>query len=98
MSDKNKRFKVFQTADNTVSYTSGILYFDPHDNQTSVFQANMNSGDTLVLKGRIDESLPFVNILTVKGCDIIQEVVTVSEYQVVVTNTSGSAVVAAITI
>lgn len=89
-------FKTFFTTDNTSTYVSSPLDRESERNRTCVFQANINTGDTVVLQGRIDESMPFVNILTATDENILQEVVTVAQFRVSVTNTSGQAVVCAL--
>ena len=89
-------FKTFFTTDNTSTYVSSPLDRESERNRTCVFQANINTGDTVVLQGQIDESMPFVNILTATDENILQEVVTVAQFRVSVTNTSGQAVVCAL--
>jgi len=94
----SNKFKVFETPTNTASYVSSPIDRDSVDNRTCVFQAKINSGDTVVLQGRIDASMDFVDILTTTGANILQEVTTAAEFRVNVTNTSGAAVICAISI
>lgn len=89
-------FKTFFTTDNTTTYVSSPIDRESERNRTCVFQATLQTGDTVVLQGRIDESMPFVNILTATDEDILQEVVTAAQFRVSVTNTSGQAVVCAL--
>lgn len=92
------RYQVFPTSDNTTSYVSDTVYQSPYGNRTSVFQATVNSGDTVVLQGRIHADFDWIDIVTITDGSVLQEVVTAPMYRAVVTNTSGSAVVAAISI
>ena len=92
------RYQVFPTSDNTTSYTSDTVYQSPYGNRTCVFQATVNSGDTVVLQGRIHKDFNWIDIVTITDGSVLQEVVTAPMYRAVVTNTSGSAVVAAISI
>jgi hypothetical protein len=94
----SNKFKQFFTPDTSVSYISSPINRDSVDNRTCVFQAKINTGDTIVLQGRIDDSMEFVDILTATETSIIQEVVTAAEFRVNVTNTSGQAVICAISI
>ena len=89
-------FKTFFTSDNTTTYLSSPVDRESDRNRTCVFQASINVGDTVILQGRIDESMPFVDILTATDEDIIQEVVTAAQFRVSVTNTSGQAVICAL--
>ena len=89
-------FKTFFTTDNTTTYVSSPIDRESERNRTCVFQATLQTGDTVVLQGRIDDSMPFVNILTATDEDILQEVVTAAQFRVSVTNTSGQAVVCAL--
>jgi len=91
-------FKVFFTVDNTTSYTSSPIQRSLIQNRTVVFQATIPTGDTVVLQARLDPSLPFVDVLTATDTNILQEVVAAPEFRVVVTNTSTSSVIAALTI
>jgi len=84
--------KTFGTPDYTISYTSDIQKIELRGNRTGVFQANLNTGDTLILKGKVDLDLDWVNILTVTDENALQEVVLAPYFQVEVTNTSGLAV------
>jgi len=99
MSTRNKNnYRVFPTPDNTISYVSGSIKLDPYQNRTSVFQADIPAGATVVLEARIDASLPFVTVLTASDSDVLQEVVTAAEYRINVTNVTGNPVIAAMTI
>ena len=89
-----QNFKQYGTSDYTVSYTSDIQKVELRGNRTGVFQANLNTGDSLVVQGRINDSFNWVDILTAADTDLITEIVLAPETQVIVTNTSGSAVVA----
>lgn len=92
------RYQVFPTSDNTTSYVSDTVYQSPYGNRTSIFQATVNSGDTVVLQGRIHADFDWIDIVTITDGSVLQEVVTAPMYRAVVTNTSGSAVVAAMSI
>jgi len=94
----SNKFKTFFTADNTVTYVSSPVDRDSVGNRTCVFQAKVNTGDTVVLQARIDPSMDFVDVLTAVDDSVLQEVVTAAEFRVNVTNTSGQAVVCAISI
>lgn len=94
----SNKFKTFFTADNTVTYVSSPVDRDSVGNRTCVFQAKVNTGDTVVLQARIDPSMDFVDVLTATDDSVLQEVVTAAEFRVNVTNTSGQAVVCAISI
>jgi len=85
-------FKVFYASDNTVTYVSSPIQQDSNQNRSVVFQANVNTGDTVVLQARLDSSMEWVNILTATDDDIMQEVITAAEFRISVTNTSGLAV------
>lgn len=94
----SNKFKTFFTADNTVTYVSSPVDRDSVGNRTCVFQAKVNTGDTVVLQARIDPSMDFVDVLTATDDSVLQEVVTAAEFRVNVTNTSGQAVICAISI
>lgn len=87
-------FKLFNTTDNTVSYTSDESKFELRGNRTGVFQANVSSGDSITLQSRIDSSFDWVDVVTIADANDIQEVILSPYFRVVVTNTSGNAVVA----
>lgn len=88
---------LFKTADYTVSYTSGTVHTAPLGYRTGVFQAQLQTGDNIVLQGRVGPEMEFKDILESDGMPIIYEVVLAPEMRVVVTNTSGQPVVARIT-
>lgn len=94
----SNKFKTFFTADNTVTYVSSPVDRDSVGNRTCVFQAKVNTGDTVVLQARIDPSMDFVDVLTATDDSVLQEVVTAAEFRVNVTNTSGQPVICAISI
>lgn len=94
----SNNFKTFATPTNTASYVSSPMERDSVGNRTCVFQAKINTGDTVVLQARIDESMDFVDVLTATDTSILQEVVTAAQFRVNVTNTSGQAVICAISI
>jgi len=87
-------FKLFNTTDNTTSYTSEEVKFETRGNRTGVFQANVSSGDSITLQSRIDNTFDWADIVTVADANEIQEVILAPYFRVVVTNTSGNAVVA----
>ena len=89
-----QNFKLYGTSDNTVSYTSDIQKVELRGNRTGVVQANLNTGDSLVLQGRLNNSFNWVTILEASDSDILSEITLAPETQIVVTNTSGSAVIA----
>ena len=77
------------------SYTSIPVTMSTRGNRTSVFQCACASGDTVVLQARISDDLNWVDVLTT-GEDALIEVVTAPQYRVLVSNTSGTDVVAKI--
>jgi hypothetical protein len=91
------KYKEFYTADDTSSYVSSPVNRDGNQNRTCVFQAKLSVGDTVVLEGRIAENMDFVEILTATDANVLQEVVTATQFRVTVTNTSGQRVTCAIT-
>ena len=91
-------FKVFFTPDNTTTYVSSPIRQDSPNNRTCVFQANVNTGDTVVLQARLDDSMDFVDVLTATDSNVLQEVVTAAQFRVSVTNTSGQAVTCAMAV
>lgn len=84
--------KSFGTPDNTISYTSDVQKIELRGNRTGVFQCNINTGDTLVLKGTTSLDLDWADILTVTDENALQEVILAPYFQIEVTNTSGLAV------
>lgn len=88
---------LFQTTDNTVSYTSGTVHTSPLGYRTGVFQAQLQAGDNIVLQGRLAPEMDFEDILESDGMSIIYEIVLAPELRVVVTNTSGQPVIARVT-
>lgn len=89
--------RLFATADNTVSYTSETEYFASRGYRTGVVQIDIGSGDEAILQGRVADSMTWLDILDVHTSSTISEVVLAPQMRVVVTNHSGSAVVAMIT-
>jgi predicted transcriptional regulator len=94
----SNKFKTFATTTNTASYVSSPIDRDSVGNRTCVFQAKINTGDTVVLQARIDESMDFVDVLTATDTNVLQEVVTAAQFRVNVTNASGQAVISAMSI
>ena len=89
-------YKSFGTADDTVSYTSDVQKIELRGNRTGVFQCKLNTGDTLVLQGKIDTDLDWIDVLTATDESVLQEVVLAPYFRIVVTNTSGESVKAAL--
>ncbi len=77
------------------TYTSIPVKMATRGNRTSVFQCNCSTGDTVVLQARISDDLNWVDVLTT-GEDTLTEVVTAPQYRVLVSNTTGTDVVAKI--
>lgn len=94
----SNKFKTFATTTNTVTYVSSPIDRDSVGNRTCVFQAKINTGDTVVLQARIDESMDYVDVLTATDDSVLQEVVTAAQFRVSVTNTSGQAVICAMSV
>jgi len=92
------QFKEFFTESNTASYVSSPVHRDSVNNRTCVFQAKVNVGDTVILQGRLHDSMDYVNILTATDTSVLQEVITAAEFRVTVTNTSGQSVICALAI
>ncbi len=88
--------KLFTAPSLTVSYDSDVTQFETRGNRTGIFQTNCNSGDTVKLQARVSAEFNWIDVLTVSDADAQQEVVMSPEFRVVVTNTSGSEVLAAI--
>ena len=89
--------RLFATADNTVSYTSDVQYFASRGYRTGVVQADIGSGDEVVLQGRVASSMQWIDILDIHTSSTLSEVVLAPQMRVVVANTSGGAVVVMIT-
>lgn len=89
-----QNLKTYGASDYAVSYTSDIQKVELRGNRTGVFQANLNTGDSLILQGRLNSSFNWVDILTASDSDVLSEITLAPQTQVVVTNTSGSAVIA----
>jgi len=87
-----QNLKTYGAADYTTSYTSDIQKVELRGNRTGVFQANLNTGDSLVLQGRLNNSFNWVDILTATDSDVLSEITLAPETQLVVTNVSGLAV------
>ena len=94
----SNKFKVFATTTNTTTYVSSPIDRDSVGNRTCVFQAKINTGDTVVLQARVDDSMDYVDVLTASDDSVLQEVVTAAQFRVSVTNTSGQAVICAIAV
>ena len=91
-----QNLKQYGSSDYTVSYTSDIQKVELRGNRTGVFQANLNTGDSLTVQGRLNSSFNWVDILTASDSDVLSEIVLAPETQIVVTNVSGLAVEAAL--
>jgi hypothetical protein len=87
--------KQFTAPSLTVSYDSDALKFETRGNRTGIFQTNCNSGDIVKLQARLSSDFNWIDVLTVSDADAQQEVVMSPEFRVVVTNTSGLEVLAA---
>jgi len=87
--------KLFTAPSLTVSYDSDVTQFETRGNRTGIFQTNCNSGDTVKLQARLSSDFNWIDVLTVSDADAQQEVVMSPEFRVVVTNTSGLEVLAA---
>jgi len=87
-----QNLKQYGASDYAVSYTSDIQKVELRGNRTGVFQANLNTGDSLILQGRLNNSFNWVTILEASETDVLSEITLAPETQIVVTNTSGSAV------
>lgn len=79
----------------TTSFTSDVFEFQLYGNRTGIFQVNCSSGDTVVLESRLSPEFNWVTILTITDEDAQQEIILAPQFRVRVTNTSGSAVKAA---
>jgi len=79
--------------DYAVSYVSYPIRMTTRGNRTSLFQCNCPSGDSVILQARVADDLNWVDVLET-GTDTLTEIVTAPQYRVVVTNTSGTDVVA----
>lgn len=89
--------RLFATADNTVDYTSDVQYFASRGYRTGVVQADIGSGDEVVLQGRVASSMQWIDILDIHTSSTLSEVVLAPQMRAVVTNLSGGAVVVMIT-
>ena len=89
--------RLFSTADNTVSYTSDVERFASRGYRTGVLQADIGSGDEVLLQGRVASTMQWIDILDIHTSSVLTEVVLAPEMRVVVTNHSGGAVVVMIT-
>jgi len=88
--------KPFTAPSLTVSYDSDVTKFETRGNRTGIFQANCNSGDTVELQARISSDFNWLTVITVSDADAQQEIIMAPEFRVVVTNTSGLEVLAAV--
>ena len=88
--------KQFQATDLTASYSSDVIKFETRGNRTGIFQINCNSGDTAVLQARLSSDFNWIDVVTASDADAQQEVILSPEFRLVVTNTSGLEVLAAV--
>lgn len=86
---------IFDAPDKTISYTSGIVNMQVRGNRTGVFQANVPNGNVIILQARIGPLFNWVPIITADA-DVQQEIVITAQFRVLVTNTTGGEVLAAI--
>lgn len=89
--------RLFATADNTADYTSDVERFASRGYRTGVLQADIGSGDEVLLQGRVASTMQWIDILDIHTSSTLTEVVLAPEMRVVVTNHSGGAVVVMIT-
>ena len=89
--------RLFETTDNTTSYVSGTQYFASRGYRTGVIQADIGSGDEVLLEGRVSDAMNWLEILDIHSQPSITEVVLAPQMRVTVTNQSGGAVVVMIT-
>ena len=92
----SQSLKPFTAPSLTVSYDSDVTKFETRGNRTGIFQTNCNSGDTVVLQARISPDFDWIDVLTVSDANAQQEIIMSPQFRVVVTNTSGLEVLAAI--
>lgn len=89
--------RLFTTADNTADYTSDVERFASRGYRTGVLQADIGSGDEVLLQGRVASTMQWIGILDIHTASTLTEVVLAPEMRVVVTNHSGDPVVVMIT-
>lgn len=92
----SQSLKPFTAPSLTVSYDSDVTKFETRGNRTGIFQTNCSSGDIVILQARLSSDFNWIDVLTVSDADAQQEVIMSPEFRVVVTNTSGLEVLAAI--
>ena len=88
--------KQFQAADLTASYSSDIVKFETRGNRTGIFQVNCNTGDTAILQARLSSDFDWMDVVTASDANAQQEIILAPEFRMVVTNTSGIEVLAAV--
>lgn len=89
--------RLFATSDNTVDYTSDTQYFASRGYRTGVFQVELQSGDEVVLQGRVSDSMSWLDLLDVHTSSTITEVVLAPQMRVVATNHSATSIIAMVT-
>lgn len=90
------KLQTFKAADLSVSYTSDVLTFETRGNRTGVFQINCSATDSAVLQSRISPNFSWVDILTVTGTDVQQEIILAPQFRLVTTNATASPIKGAI--
>ena len=88
----------FYADDFTSSYTSNGILFETRGNRSGVFQATLSSGDSISLQARVSSDFDWVEILTASDANVMQEIILAPYFRIVVTNTSGNEVKAAISL
>jgi len=89
--------RLFETTDNTTNYLSAPQYFATRGYRTGVIQADIGSGDQVILQGRVSDSMNWLDILDIHTNPTITEVVLAPQMRVSVTNNSGDPLVVMIT-
>ena len=92
----SQALKYFNAPSLTVSYTSDVNKFEVRGNRTGIFQANCNAGDSITLQARLSSDFNWIDLISVSDADAQQEIILSPEVRVVVTNTSGLEVLAAV--
>lgn len=92
-----KAERLFETTDNTINYVSKTQYFASRGYRTGVIQADIGSGDEVILEGRISDAMSWLEILDIHSHATISEVVLAPQMRVTVTNHSGDAIIVMIT-
>ena len=88
--------KQFQATDLTASYSSDVVKFETRGNRTGIFQVNCNTGDTAILQARLSSDFDWMDVVTASDANAQQEIILAPEFRMVVTNTSGLEVLAAV--